>query len=127
MIKVFIISLSLIFALAGCANKDELVEVSYKTLETSAIAYDMVMSSAVDLHDRGVITDDVMDDIKQDALIYFDAYHTAVDALLAYMHASSPTDEDRYKLQTVVVDLGNDLKRLLDRASSAGIEVTVHE
>ena len=57
MFRYFFIVVALTASLVGCAAQDEITLTAYKTLETSAITYDAVMTAASDMHSQGQLQD----------------------------------------------------------------------
>lgn len=88
MFRYFFIVVALTASLVGCAAQDEITLTAYKTLETSAITYDTVMTAASDMHSQGKLQDDDWEKLKDAALVYYDAYQVTVSGLLTYMRAS---------------------------------------
>lgn len=128
MFKYFFIVVALTASLVGCATQDEITLTAYKTLETSAITYDTVMTAASDMHSQGKLQDADWDKLKDAALVYYDAYQVAVSGLLAYIQASeglsSPDAmERRGNLKALVDKMTEDLQELLKAAIALGVDV----
>ena len=127
MLRYFFIVVALTASLVGCATQDEITLTAYKTLETSAITYDTVMTAASDMHSRGKLQDADWEKLKDAGLVYYDAYQVAVSGLLAYMRASeglaSPGAVDREKLDALVTRMTRDLQELLKAAIDLGVDV----
>ena len=78
MFKKLLVVVALTASLVGCATQDEITLTAYKTLETSAITYDTVMTVASDMHSQGKLQDADWEKLKDAALVYYDAYQVAV-------------------------------------------------
>lgn len=128
MFRYFFIVVALTASLVGCATQDEITLTAYKTLETSAITYDTVMTAASDMHSQGKLQDADWEKLKDAALVYYEAYQVAVSGLLAYMQASeglsSPDAmERRGNLKALVDKMTEDLQELLKAAIALGVDV----
>lgn len=128
MLRYFCIVVALMASLVGCAAQDEITLTAYKTLETSAITYDTVMTAASDMHSQGKLQDADWEKLKDAALVYYEAYQVAVSGLLAYMQASeglsSPDAmERRGNLKALVDKMTEDLQELLKAAIALGVDV----
>lgn len=128
MFKYFFIVVALTASLVGCATQDEITLTAYKTLETSAITYDTVMTAASDMYSQGKLQDADWEKLKDAALVYYEAYQVAVSGLLAYMQASeglsSPDAmERRGNLKALVDKMTEDLQELLKAAIALGVDV----
>lgn len=128
MFKKLLVVVALVSGLMGCATQDEITLTAYKTLETSAITYDTVMTAASDMHSQGKLQDADWEKLKDAALVYYEAYQVAVSGLLAYMQASeglsSPDDmERRGNLKALVDKMTKDLQELLKAAIALGVDV----
>lgn len=127
MFRYFFIVVALTASLVGCATQDEITLTAYKTLETSAITYDTVMTAASDMHSQGKLQDADWEKLKDAALVYYDAYQVAVSGLLAYIQASeglsSPDAMERGNLKALVDKMTEDLQELLKAAIALGVDV----
>ena len=127
MFKYFFIVIALTASLVGCATQDEITLTAYKTLETSAITYDTVMTAASDMHSQGKLQDADWEKLKDAALVYYEAYQVAVSGLLAYIQASeglsSPDAMERGNLKALVDKMTEDLQELLKAAIALGVDV----
>lgn len=127
MFKKLLVVIALVSGLMGCATHDEITLTAYKTLETSAITYDTVMTAASDMHSQGKLQDDDWEKLKDAALVYYDAYQVAVSGLLTYMRASeglsSPGAMERDNLKALVDKMTKDLQELLKAAIGLGVDV----
>lgn len=128
MFRYFFIVVALTASLVGCATQDEITLTAYKTLETSAITYDTVMTAASDMHSQGKLQDADWEKLKDAALVYYEAYQVAVSGLLAYIQASeglsSPDAmERRGNLKALVDKMTEDLQELLKAAIAIGVDV----
>ena len=128
MFRYFFIVVALTASLVGCAAQDEIELTAYKTLETSAITYDTVMTAASDMHSQGKLQDADWEKLKDAALVYYEAYQVAVSGLLAYIQASeglsSPDAmERRGNLKALVDKMTEDLQKLLKAAIALGVDV----
>lgn len=128
MFRYFFIVVALTASLVGCATQDEITLTAYKTLETSAITYDTVMTAASDMHSQGKLQDADWEKLKDAALVYYEAYQVAVSGLLAYIQASeglsSPDAmERRGNLKALIDKMTEDLQELLKAAIAIGVDV----
>ena len=127
MFKKLLVVVALTASLVGCAAQDEIELTAYKTLETSAITYDTVMTAASDMHSQGKLQDADWEKLKDAALVYYEAYQVAVSGLLAYMQASegisSPDAMERGNLKALVDKMTEDLQELLKAAIALGVDV----
>lgn len=127
MLRYFCIVVALTASLVGCAAQDEIALTAYKTLETSAITYDTVMTAASDMHSQGKLQDGDWAKLKDAALVYYDAYQVAASGLLTYMRASeglsSPGATERANLKALVDKVAGDLQELLKAAIDLGVDV----
>lgn len=127
MFKKLLVVVALVSGLMGCAAQDEIELTAYKTLETSAITYDTVMTAASDMHSQGKLQDAEWEKLKDAALVYYEAYQVAVSGLLAYIQASeglsSPDAMERGNLKALVDKMTEDLQELLKAAIALGVDV----
>lgn len=127
MFKKLLVVVALVSGLMGCAAQDDITLTAYKTLETSAITYDTVMTAASDMHSQGKLQDADWEKLKDAALVYYDAYQVAVSGLLAYMQASeglsSPDAMERGNLKALIDKMTEDLQELLKAAIALGVDV----
>ena len=127
MFRYFFVVVALTACLVGCATQDEITLTAYKTLETSAITYDTVMTAASDMHSQGKLQDADWEKLKDAALVYYEAYQVAVSGLLAYIQASegisSPDAMERGNLKALVDKMTEDLQELLKAAIDLGVDV----
>ena len=127
MFRYFFVVVALTASLVGCATQDEITLTAYKTLETSAITYDTVMTAASDMHSQGKLQDADWEKLKDAALVYYEAYQVAVSGLLAYIQASdglsSPDAMERGNLKALVDKMTEDLQELLKAAIALGVDV----
>ncbi len=119
LISAFILAL---FLASGCATKsDTAVETGYKIIQTAAIVYDAAMSSARDLWDEGFLTNEQIREVRDVAVVYYDAYRAAVDALYAYKDV---TDAEGYqKIVAACTNLGKSMGSLLTVLGDFGVPV----
>lgn len=127
MFKKLLVVVALTASLVGCATQDEITLTAYKTLETSAITYDTVMTAASDMYSQGKLQDADWEKLKDAALVYYEAYQVAVSGLLAYIQASeglsSPDAMERGNLKALVDKMTEDLQELLKAAIALGVDV----
>ena len=127
MFKKLLVVVALTASLVGCATQDEITLTAYKTLETSAITYDTVMTAASDMHSQGKLQDADWEKLKDAALVYYEAYQVTVSGLLAYIQASeglsSPDAMERGNLKALVDKMTEDLQELLKAAIALGVDV----
>ena len=127
MFKKLLVVVALVSGLMGCAAQDEITLTAYKTLETSAITYDTVMTAASDMHSQGKLQDADWEKLNDAALVYYEAYQVAVSGLLAYIQASeglsSPDAMERGNLKALIDKMTEDLQELLKAAIALGVDV----
>ena len=88
--KAFMVLMVLSFMAFGCAGQQQPsdqpspTKIAYSTIKSAAIAYDAVMSALGDLDAQGKITDPQKSEIIKYGNEFWRAYHTAVDALIAF-------------------------------------------
>ena len=124
MFRYFFIVVALTASLVGCAAQDEITLTAYKTLETSAITYDAVMSAASDMHTRGSLSDADWNRLKDKAAVYYDAYQMAVEAFATYMRDGVKEGESERAYMDAVVDVMMvALRTLVETAVTLGVEV----
>lgn len=128
MLRYFLVIIVLVTGLAGCATtRDEITLNTYKALETSAITYDAVMSAARDMHVRGQLSDTDWNRLKDNALLYYDAYQTAVETFVTHMKAEGtavPAGESEQECLAAAVDVMMvALRALVETAVTLGVEV----
>lgn len=127
MFRYFFIVVALTASLVGCAAQDEITLNTYKALETSAITYDAVMSAARDMHVRGQLSDTDWNRLKDNALLYYDAYQTAVETFVTHMKAEGtavPAGESEQECLAAAVDVMMvALRALVETAVTLGVEV----
>lgn len=80
-------------------------KVAYATIKSSAIAYDAVMSAIGDLDRQGKITATQKSTIIKYGSEFWRAYHTAVDALIAYKKAGGESISLESTLSTLTATL----------------------
>ena len=109
----------------GC-EADDFALNSYKTLESSAITYNMVMGAAADMRASGTLDEDKWDELREAALVYYDAYQTAVSALALYMGVLEATDgkaQTKANIQELVDAVSTGISDLLTCAVKLGITI----
>ena len=101
---------------SGCATTEPTpdtqspVKIAYATIKSSAIAYDSVMSAIKDLDAQGKITDEQQAKIIEFGNKFWIAYHTSVDALIAYKKSGG----DGINLESALSTLISALNSFLD-------------
>lgn len=127
MLRYFLVIVVLTASLAGCATRDEVTLNAYKALETSAITYDAVMSAARDMHTRGQLSDTDWNRLKDNALLYYDAYQTAVETFATHMKAEETVaqagEAEQEYLAAAVDVMMVALRALVETAVTLGVEV----
>lgn len=106
-------------------TSDDLTLNAYKTLETSAITYDTVMSAATDMRQSGKLSDAQWATLYDAALVYYESYQTAVSALALYAGVveSGGAVPDKEQVQSLVDTVSSGVADLLSCAISLGITV----
>ena len=83
---------------------------SYQILKASQSTYDLVTDSIIDLHKKGLISDDIYKKIEVKADIYAEAHNKAVDAMKAFNAGVMTAEQTGNKLTAVSVALTELLK-----------------
>ena len=91
----------LAFSFVACAS---FTKNAYRTLGVASVSYDVAMKSAAELYEEGAITDEQKADIIKVGNAYYDAYESAIDALIAYSRTDGA--EEKEKLETALVEFG---------------------
>lgn len=123
-ILVLIAALTLM-PLTAC-DADDFALNSYKTLESSAITYNMVMDAAADMRATGTLSEEKWGTLRDAALIYYDSYQTAVSALALYMGVLEATDgasPSKANIQQLVAAVSTGINDLLTCAMNLGITI----
>lgn len=79
----------------GCAT---FTRDSYRTLSIAATTYDTAMKSIADLYRQGKVTEAQKAKALEIGMEYWIAYHTATDALEAYIAVGSVDNEKRLEI-----------------------------
>lgn len=111
--------------LTAC-DADDFALNSYKTLESSAITYNMVMDAAADMRASGTLDEEKWGTLRDAALIYYDSYQTAVSALALYMGVLEATGGDaptKANIQALVDAVSTGISDLLTCAVNLGITI----
>lgn len=120
-----LLTLSFALTLSACANTDDVVANSYKSLQTSATTARTLLEVASDLHDSGTLTDEQYAQIADAGRVFYDSYMKAVDALLIY--AENKNAEGKEKLLSYIDLLKANVDLLLTIASGLGVTTSVEE
>lgn len=120
--------LALVFTLMPltACDADDFALNSYKTLESSAITYNMIMDSAADMRESGTLDEAKWDELREAALVYYDAYQTAVSALALYMGVLEATNgkaPTKANIQKLVDAVSTGISDLLTCAVKLGITI----
>jgi hypothetical protein len=113
--RVFVASLVCLFLLAcarikGSSKEERFIDVTYKVLVSSAIAYDNAMNALADLYYDGYISEETKQEAMKVAFLYWTSYHAAVDLLEKY---SETRDELlREELNTEIDKMNGHLQNL---------------
>ena len=116
--KRVLLLLALVFTimpLTAC-DADDFALNSYKTLESSAITYNMIMDSAADMRESGTLDEDKWDELRE----------TAVSALALYMGVLEATDgkaPTKANIQKLVDAVSTGISDLLTCAVKLGITI----
>lgn len=126
--KRVLLLLALVFTLMPltACDADDFALNSYKTLESSAITYNMIMDSAADMRESGTLDEAKWDELREAALVYYDAYQTAVFALALYMGVLEATDgkaPTKANIQKLVDAVSTGISDLLTCAVKLGITI----
>jgi len=81
------IYLLMVFCLVLCVGCNDIEKTSYRSLTVMAATYDGIMSSLGDAYKQGLLSEDDKDKIIDVGNIFYGAYHSAEEALKAYMNA----------------------------------------
>lgn len=115
----------LLLPVQGC-EADDFALNSYKTLESSAITYNMVMGAAADMRASGTLDEDKWDTLRDAALVYYDSYQTAVSALALYMGVLEATDgkaPSKANIEELVAAVSTGISDLLTCAINLGVTI----
>lgn len=115
----------LLLPVQGC-EADDFALNSYKTLESSAITYNMVMGAAADMRASGTLDEDKWDTLRDAALVYYDSYQTAVSALALYMGVLEATDGEapsKANIEELVAAVSTGISDLLTCAINLGVTI----
>ena len=115
----------LLLPVQGC-EADDFALNSYKTLESSAITYNMVMGAAADMRASGTLDEDKWDTLRDAALVYYDSYQTAVSALALYMGVLEATDGEapsKANIEELVAAVSTGISGLLTCAIHLGVTI----
>ena len=110
----------------SACDADDFALTSYKTLESSAITYNMVMESAAEMKADGKMSDEAWGRLREAALTYYDSYQLAVSALSMYMGVveavgdAKPTQE---KVSGLVKAVSEGITDLLTCAIELGVQL----
>lgn len=126
--KRFLLALIAVFTLMPltACDADDFALNSYKTLESSAITYNMVMDAAADMRTSGTLDEEKWGALRDAALVYYDSYQTAVSALALYMGVLEATDgvsPSKENLQQLVAAVSTGINDLLTCAMNLGITI----
>lgn len=126
--KRFLLALIAAFTLMPltACDADDFALNSYKTLESSAITYNMVMDAAADMHESGTLDEEKWSTLRDAALVYYDSYQTAVSALALYMGVLEATDGEaptKANIQELVDAVSTGISDLLTCAVKLGITI----
>jgi hypothetical protein len=81
---------------SGCKDQPY-IDLAYKSLKTAAVSYDTIMSSAADLRKQGKLPDRAKNKITEAGLVFWGAYHSAVDALILYAKTGDEVQKGNYE------------------------------
>ena len=95
--------------MVGCAITN-FNQRSYQILKTSQSAYDLATDSIIDLHKKGIISEDDYKQIEEKADAYAEAHNIAVDAMKAFNMGIMTAEQTNDKLIAVSVALTELLK-----------------
>ena len=115
----------LLLPVQGC-EADDFALNSYKTLESSAITYNMVMDAAADMRASGTLDEDKWNTLRDAALVYYDSYQTAVSALALYMGVLEATDGEapsKANIEELVEAVSTGISDLLTCAINLGVTI----
>jgi len=110
-LRLYMISL-VVFGLivAGCAtdNAKSFKSGSYKALSIAGSAYDTGMASMGNLYRNGLIDEETKAEVIKIGNIYYDSYHSAVEALKAFAAAGDDAqyEDAQAKIMAAGVALG---------------------
>ena len=126
--KRFLLALIAVFTLMPltACDADDFALNSYKTLESSAITYNMVMDAAADMRASGTLDEEKWGTLRDAALIYYDSYQTAVSAHALYMGVLEATDgvsPSKENLQHLIAAVSTGINDLLTCAMNLGITI----
>lgn len=124
-ILLVLVAVFALMPLTAC-EADDFALNSYKTLESSAITYNMVMDAAADMRASGTLDEDKWNTLRDAALVYYDSYQTAVSALALYMGVLEATDGEapsKANIEKLVEAVSTGISDLLTCAINLGVTI----
>ena len=124
-ILLVLVAIFALMPLTAC-EADDFALNSYKTLESSAITYNMVMDAAADMRASGTLDEDKWNTLRDAALVYYDSYQTAVSALALYMGVLEATDGEapsKANIEKLVEAVSTGISDLLTCAINLGVTI----
>ena len=107
--KELLVFLAILFLAASCASFSKN---AYRALGTSSVAYDVAMKTTADLYHQKVVGEDVKTKAIELGNIFWAAYNSAVDALVAY--EKTRTADDKAKVETALNEANAAFVKFLD-------------
>lgn len=108
-LKVFII-LAILPLFVACAHHKKpqtYLDTASDTLQTLGIVYDTTMNGAVDLYANEQLSDEEFNEVLEIAQIYYDSYHSAVDAYEGYRNYQMGVTEEMTTKAQVMTAIQN--------------------
>ena len=109
--------------LTACsATTEDVVDTSYKSMQTTATLAAAVLSAANDLHDQSLLSDEAFTKVLQAGQTFYDAYFAAVDILYAYDANKDETGKEKLLAQLEL--LKSSVAVLLTVADGLGVDLS---
>lgn len=114
----------MLLCLTACNTKRTVLETSYEALAVTAATYNMVMSTAADLHRQGKLDTESYQKITAAGETCYNAYQLACSTLLLYYTKKNGTSEEMTQATNEIINtMKLQLNELLKTAQSFGITV----
>lgn len=114
----------MLLCLAACNTKQTVVETSYEALAVTAATYNMVMSTAADLHRQGKLDTESYQKIVVAGETCYNAYQLACTTLLLYYNKKNNTSTELEQTTNEIINtMKLQLSELLSTAQNFGITV----
>lgn len=114
----------MLLCLAACNTKQTIVENSYEALVVTATTYNVVMSTAADLHRQGKLDTESYQKIMVAGETCYNAYQLACSTLQLYYNQKNSTSTELEQTTNEIINtMKLQLAELLNTAQNFGITV----